>query len=108
MKNQEGIAALHFAAMGGSQEVVTALIKGGGDPDIRDSKGYTALHLAAGYGQKQAVLALFDAGAKVKTTWYGESPADSARANPRNAAIREDLALMDRLEFNITRDDFWS
>ena len=57
---------LHLAVDGGaSVEAVTALLKAGADPNLKDKQGAGALHWAAGRGDPEVVLALLNKGGNV-------------------------------------------
>ncbi len=61
--NQLGWTALHYAAAGGSAQVIRLLVKHRAELDARSPHMATALMLAAREGQEEAVTALLEAGA---------------------------------------------
>ncbi|KAL4419209.1 hypothetical protein ABPG77_000603 [Micractinium sp. CCAP 211/92] len=56
-------SALHFAAAMGKPDLVTRLLKAGGEVDLADKEGYTPLHMAAGYMHTSTIAALLAGGA---------------------------------------------
>jgi len=54
------------AAVGGTPEIVAALLDAGANIEARDEGGETPLHKAAGYGSLGTVAALIAAGADPK------------------------------------------
>ena len=66
LKTNSGTTVLHEAALGGSGEVIAALIGAGAPVDAADGESAsTALHYAASFGRVEAVRALVRGGADV-------------------------------------------
>ena len=57
---------LHYAALQGHADVVTALLEAGASVDAVDKQGDTPLHYAAGQGHADVARALLEAGASVR------------------------------------------
>ncbi|RVE40542.1 hypothetical protein evm_014808 [Chilo suppressalis] len=61
IRNNDGMTALHFAAIGSQPDIVRQLIVAGANPLTRDNSGSqningaTALHLAAQFGHTNVV-----------------------------------------------------
>lgn len=70
-RGSDGYPAIHFAVGMNHQNIVSALLKAGGNVDIRNEsdhqggKGETALHCAAFWGRFEIAQLLIDAGADV-------------------------------------------
>ena len=62
-ENEEGMTALHYAAMNGSAFAIEKLIQAGADVNCRDNKKRTPLHYCVCSGSPAAVAALMSAGA---------------------------------------------
>ncbi len=72
-RNEAGVAALHYAARYGYQEMTAFLLKNGADPDVRSGRepdssgqydrGPTPLHIAIEHGQFDIAQLLLGAGA---------------------------------------------
>jgi uncharacterized protein len=60
---KDGWSALHYAATGGSAEIIKLLLSKGAVLEARSPNGTTALMMAARYGNEEAVDALLAAGA---------------------------------------------
>lgn len=61
--NQDGWAALHYAAAAGDVEIIATLLERGARIDSTSPTGITPLMLAAREGQEDAVVALLERGA---------------------------------------------
>jgi len=66
--------ALHCAAFGGFNAIVSHLIEAGASLDVGDAQGFQPLHLAASKGHLETLKILLDAGAPVN----GQTPAGGA------------------------------
>jgi ankyrin repeat protein len=62
-KNNDGMTALHYAAISGKVKAMEALIKHGADINAKANDGRTALHYAASFGKVEAMEALMKLGA---------------------------------------------
>ena len=62
-ENDEGMTALHYAAMNGSAFAIEKLLQAGADVNCRDNKKRTPLHYCVCSGSPAAVAALMSAGA---------------------------------------------
>jgi ankyrin repeat protein len=82
-KDQNGITALHVAALQGGPEIVQLLLDKGADPNVTNDKNETPLHKAiSGDGNLEVVKLLVQSGAKL-------TAADAEGVTPvRLAAIR--------------------
>ena len=63
-----GFTPLHWSAMSGTIEAVTALLEAGADPKARSEYGFIPLHLAARSEIGEAVTALLEAGANLESS----------------------------------------
>ena len=78
--DRRGIAALHWAAIGGQLEVIELLLDEGVDPNLPSVDGRTALHFAALYSQPAAIKLLLQRGADpMRADRRGATPADMVR-----------------------------
>jgi ankyrin repeat protein/L-ascorbate metabolism protein UlaG (beta-lactamase superfamily) len=66
-RNDEGCTPLHYAALGGSLDVVEALLTAGADPDARTDAEHTPSYYAAFGGHVAVFRRLRTAGADVRT-----------------------------------------
>ena len=64
-KNEQGITALHLAALNGDTKTVEELIEAGADINAKNEQGITALHLAALNGHTKTVEELKKLGADI-------------------------------------------
>ncbi|XP_028149583.1 acyl-CoA-binding domain-containing protein 6 [Diabrotica virgifera virgifera] len=64
----DGLSLIHWAADGGSSEILKLLIDAGADVNIKDSDGQTALHYAASCGHTDCVKLLLQKGANKEIT----------------------------------------
>lgn len=90
---QEGMTALHWAALGGHFEIIEDLITRGADMDARVSQsGESALHLASRRGHEASVVVLLDAGAAPAVLSRSNlSPMDLAACHDHPGTVREFL-----------------
>lgn len=83
-----GRTALHWAALSGSDEIVTLLLRNGASIDLPDAlEGLTPLHYASYYGHVKITRLLVNAGASLTMT-------DHRRMNPLQLAEMASLKLM--------------
>ncbi|MBY0353601.1 ankyrin repeat domain-containing protein [Candidatus Babeliales bacterium] len=61
--DQEGLTALHHAAINNHQNVIEEFVAASVSRDAQDNQGWTALHWAAQYGRSAFVAQLLAAGA---------------------------------------------
>lgn len=74
VRNRVGWTALHHAAFCGYEEIVEAMVKHGGDVEIRNNEEETPIMLAACYGKVGAVKVLLQNGARADCCdWRGRS-----------------------------------
>ena len=78
---ENGTAALHLAAKGGSKQIVDDLIKRKNDVNAEDSYGMTPLHYAAKYGRIEVVKTLIGSGAAL-------DPKSRIEETPYNMAVK--------------------
>jgi len=70
-----GRTELHYAALEGDLERVSALLRDGADAGAADDRGFTPLHFAVQQDRLETATALLDAGAPVDAmTRGGNSP----------------------------------
>ncbi|XP_067941655.1 caskin-2-like isoform X2 [Watersipora subatra] len=62
-QDEEGMAALHQAALQGDTDCINILINNAAHQDIKDNKGMRPLHYAAWQGRMEPVAALLNSGA---------------------------------------------
>jgi ankyrin repeat protein len=75
---QQGLRAIHLAAIMGRDAVVSELLRAGADKDALDSDGSSALHYAATDGHDRVVELLLAAGANRNVMLHGETPLSTA------------------------------
>jgi ankyrin repeat protein len=91
---QNGMTALHIAAMNGKVDIITVLIARGANVNIQDEQGVTPLMLASKDGKLDAVQALIAQGAKLDVQdKLGENALHIAAAHGRKDVV---AALLDR------------
>ncbi|KAF6034271.1 CASKIN2 [Bugula neritina] len=74
-QDEEGMAAIHQAALQGNAACINLLINNGAQADIKDNKGMRPLHYAAWQGLMEPVTLLLQAGASpVEPSNNGETP----------------------------------
>ncbi|XP_023933691.1 caskin-2, partial [Lingula anatina] len=74
-QDNDGMAALHQAALVGSNEIMRLLLDGGAAVDIKDNKGMRPLHYASWQGKVEPVQILLQYGANTNdAAENGESP----------------------------------
>ncbi|XP_074649443.1 uncharacterized protein LOC141904707 isoform X3 [Tubulanus polymorphus] len=74
-QNNDGMSALHQAALVGNTEILLALLEGGAHVDLMDSKGMRPLHYAAWQGKDEPVKLLLQFGSSATDPAYdGETP----------------------------------
>jgi ankyrin repeat protein/tetratricopeptide (TPR) repeat protein len=61
--DEQGATRLHYAAMWGKEDKITALLAEGADPNVKDKDGLTPLHYAVGDGHVGIMPMLIDKGA---------------------------------------------
>ncbi|TMW65340.1 hypothetical protein Poli38472_007982 [Pythium oligandrum] len=82
-----GRSALHWAAMAGTDEIITILLRNGASVDLRDNlDGLTPLHYAAYYGHVKITRVLVNAGANMAVQ-------DNRKLNPLQLAEMASLKL---------------
>lgn len=99
-----GSSALHEAALFGYTNVVTALLEGGADTELKAyRRRVTPLHVAAHWGQSSTAKLLIKAGAHIDATeWGGETPLMRAALENRTSMTKyllscgADVLLKDR------------
>ena len=88
VRDEEGRAALHFAAGYGELQCVKVLLDAGADINAVDSNSNTALHYAAGYGDVEAAKLLTERGADVSiTNNEGKTAVEVAEMNEQMAVV---------------------
>jgi ankyrin repeat protein len=90
----EGVPAVHFAAMNGDLEQMKKLIAGCADPDEVDIHSITALHLAAYWGKVEAMKLLLQAGANIEAS-------DAIGDTPLHHAVSSDTNNLESVKFLI-------
>jgi uncharacterized protein len=65
--NSDGLAALHYAAATGNDEIVDYLLRAGASPNIQEKEGFTPLMYAAGFGYLGIVKTLIRTRADVNS-----------------------------------------
>jgi ankyrin repeat protein len=93
-----GLTSLLYAARGGCQGCIEALLKGGADIDLPNPDGMTPLMMAIDNSHYEAALYLLDHGANPHTwDWWGRTPiyvVANMRGGPdSNAGPREPASL---------------
>src|SRR5690606_17840941 len=103
-----GLTALIYAAREGCVECARALVEGGADPDMSDTRGVTPLIVAIDNLHFDVAAYLLDAGARHdKWDWWGRTPLYVAvdlntlphggRADRRSTDETTSLELIERL-----------
>ncbi|XP_063067289.1 caskin-1-like [Engraulis encrasicolus] len=64
-QDADGLAALHYAALNGSMELISLLLENQAAVDIKDQKGMRPLHYAAWQGRTEPMKSLLRAGSSV-------------------------------------------
>ncbi|MFO8056380.1 MAG: ankyrin repeat domain-containing protein [bacterium] len=81
-RDREGVTPLHYAAAGGKNEAVLALLEKGAEIDAAAFSGATPLYLAAAEGNTETVRLLVRKGAEVvKSDKMGCAPVHAASGN---------------------------
>jgi len=89
-RNAKGRAALHLCARKDFPEIISLLVRGGADPDVKDSDGWTALHHACFNGNSRCVSELVGHGAKVDIKGDGGlTPFLTSRLPQRSGMLSE-------------------
>ncbi|XP_056266278.1 caskin-1 isoform X2 [Pseudoliparis swirei] len=65
IQDADGLAPLHFAALGGNKELISLLLEAQAAVDIKDHKGMRPLHYAAWQGKTEPMKMLLKAGSSV-------------------------------------------
>lgn len=64
-QDADGLAALHYASLNGSMELISLLLENQAAVDIKDQKGMRPLHYASWQGKTEPMKALLKAGSSV-------------------------------------------
>ncbi|XP_064629670.1 caskin-2-like isoform X3 [Lineus longissimus] len=74
-QDNDGMAALHQAALVGNVEILQALLESGASVDVKDNKGMRPLHYAAWQGKEEPVKLLLKWGSSsTEAAYEGETP----------------------------------
>jgi ankyrin repeat protein len=97
--DQDGLAPLLLAAVGGRKEILEALLAAGADATASDKRGRTVLHLAARHASVEAFAAILPAGDVSAKTDRGETVEDFAPTGSRAGymdALRKEISRRER------------
>lgn len=105
---RDGSTPLHLATHFGLNKLVTELLAGGIDPDVRDLNGVTPLALAAARGLHEVVSTLITAGANVNSVDnVGSSPLYVSAQNGHEKTVKV-LLDQDNIDVNLLVGEFTS
>ena len=86
-KDESGLTALHWAAIGGQPDCISALISHGADPNVKDGYGYTPVVYATRHSDALRVLLKAGGDPNVADA-YGVTPLMRAARNVRSEALQ--------------------
>ncbi len=92
VRDEDGLALIHWCADRGSAETLNVLLKAGADVNALDPDGQTALHYAASCGHVQVVKDLIEAGADLKIRDANEVNAEEAASDENTKDIFKALS----------------
>lgn len=105
VQNNNGIGAVHVAAMSGRTKVASLLLSLGADQHIVDENSWTALHYAAARGHQSTLLLLLNAGARVNAlTKDGNSALHLGALNGHTSCVKALLFFAEHQQAKIDRD----